>query len=470
MNIYTQKHTFNSDIHTVIGLYQQLRNKHRKPVLLESNDYHSRAESKSIIGINPLVEMSINENNLELISQGKSILKKAVQAKNMTSEISESLAQYTFLQENDLNGFISYFSFEFSHYSENKTPEQSSELGLPDALLILYETYIVVDHFHDTGTILFNSFDGKLKEVSYFESLLTKTPSTPLSFQLVNEEVSLTSEEEFLKNIEIAKTHLFRGDVFQLVLSRRFKQHFFGDDFQMYRELRRLNPSPYLFYLDFEDFRLIGSSPESQIQLKNKQASIHPIAGTVKKSGDQKNDEIQISNLISDEKENAEHTMLVDLARNDLSKFCSQVKIEKYKEVQHFSHVFHLVSKIIGQTEAPKLDLFSGTFPAGTLSGTPKPKALELIAQYENHRRDFYGGAIGIIGANQSMNLAIIIRSSLSKNNTLHYQAGAGLVLDSVPENELKEVDNKLGAVRKAIGIAAENSTQLHNKLHLISI
>lgn len=459
MNIYTQKHTFNSDIHTVIGLYQQLRNKHRKPVLLESNDYHSRAESKSIIGINPLVEISISENNLEIISQGKSILKKAVHAKNMTSEISESLSTFKFLNEDDLNGFISYFSFEFSHYSENKTPKQSVE-SLPDAILILYETYLVFDHFHDTGTILFNSFDGNKKEVSYFENLLIKVPQIDLPFYLVNDEIPLTDEEKFLSNVELAKQHLLRGDVFQLVLSRRFKQQFFGDDFQFYRELRRLNPSPYLFYLDFEDFRLIGSSPESQIQLKNKQASIHPIAGTVKKSGDSKQDEIQISTLLSDEKENAEHTMLVDLARNDLSKFCSQVKIEKYKEVQHFSHVFHLVSKIIGQTEAPKLDLFTGTFPAGTLSGTPKPKALDLIEKYENHRRDFYGGAIGIIGTNQSMNLAIIIRSALSKNNTLHYQSGAGLVLDSVPENELKEVDNKLGAVRKAIGIAAKNSIQ----------
>lgn len=463
MNIYTQKHTFNSDLNTVIGLYQNLRNKHRKPILLESNDYHSRSESKSIIGLNPLVEISVYGDVIELKSEIKNEKIKQLSANKVLRTLKEITDKFTFLNEEKLNGFISYFSFEFSHYAENKIPTKS-ELSLPEALLIIYETYIIVDHFHDTGTILSNSFEPRIYNENYFEQFIRNSTSINLPFELESEETELTSKEEFLANIGSTKEHLLRGDVFQLVLSRRFSQQFFGDDFQVYRTLRRLNPSPYLFYLDFEDFRLLGSSPETQIQLNDELASIHPIAGTVKKSENQEIDAQKIKQLISDEKENAEHTMLVDLARNDLSKFCTEVKIEKYKEVQHFSHVFHLVSKVIGKTKSSSLDLFSGTFPAGTLSGTPKPKAIELIENYENHKRDFYGGAVGIIGAKQNMNLAIVIRSALSKNNQLHYQAGAGLVLDSIPENELKEVDNKLGAIRKAIRETHEKYSQLETQ------
>ncbi len=331
----------------------------------------------------------------------------------------------------------------------------------------MYETYIIIDHFFDTGYILTNSFESLNIEDTYFTKFLNQGRNYQLPFTLQNSEKELASSEEFLSTIEKIKGNLNRGDVFQLVVSRRFKQAFFGDDFQVYRALRRLNPSPYLFYLDFEEFRLIGSSPECQIHLKNDVASIHPIAGTIKKSGDIEKDKLRIAELISDEKENSEHSMLVDLARNDLSKFCTHVSIEKLKEVQHFSHVFHLVSKIIGRTDSGSLDLFSGTFPAGTLSGTPKPKALALIAEYENHPRGFYGGAIGMIGINRSMNLAIIIRSTLSQNNQLYYQAGAGIVLDSIPKNELKEVENKLGAIRLAIQKAANSATETPVKLEL---
>lgn len=389
MNIYTQNHTFNSDLNTIIGLYQNLRNKHRKPILLESNDYHSRSESKSIIGLNPLIEISVCGDTIELKTNENQKFFRNLKPTEILSQLKEITEKINFINPEALNGFISYFSFEFSHYSENRIPVKSSELSLPEALLIIYETYIIIDHFHDTGTILNNSFKEKNEDKKYFENFLHTPPSIELPFELETDEIGVTSEVEFLKNIGFAKNHLQRGDVFQLVLSRRFKQQFFGDDFQVYRTLRRLNPSPYLFYLDFEDFRLIGSSPESQIQLKNKFASIHPIAGTIKKTGDSEKDSTRIKQLIADEKENAEHTMLVDLARNDLSKFCSEVRIEKYKEVQHFSHVFHLVSKIVGKTETKNLDLFSGTFPAGTLSGTPKPRALDLIQSLENHKRDF---------------------------------------------------------------------------------
>jgi anthranilate synthase component I len=330
------------------------------------------------------------------------------------------------------------------------------QLTLPLARFTLFEYLIVIDHFRDQGTILSNTTTRTQKNESEFLELLRYNKASDLPFELTNEEKALISETDFLDLVSKAKEHITRGDVFQLVVSRPFEQAFFGDDFQVYRHLRRLNPSPYLFYLDMESYRLFGSSPETQIQLKNGVAEIHPIAGTVRKTGDLDLDKQLIQQLIHDEKENAEHTMLVDLARNDLSKYCSSVKIHSFKEVQHFSHVIHLVSKVTGNTTKNALSLFNGTFPAGTLSGTPKPKALELLNRYEKNERGFYGGAVGFIHSNGDMNLAIIIRSALSSNNKLRYQAGAGIVLDSVPQNELDEVTNKLGAIRLAIQSASK--------------
>jgi anthranilate synthase component 1 len=285
-----------------------------------------------------------------------------------------------------------------------------------------------------------------------------------LPFETVGKEQSPISDNEFLQLVDTANNHILKGDVFQLVFSREFSVPYFGDDFQVYRELRTLNPSPYLFYADLETHRILGSSPEKQLQIRNGTAEINPIAGTVRKSGDDEIDKREIEHLITDVKENAEHTMLVDLARNDLSKYCSKVMVTSYKEVQHFSHVIHLVSKVMGeQGEESSLSVFNGTFPAGTLSGTPKPKALELIEKYEPGKRDYYGGAIGFINFNGDVNLAIIIRSIFSRNNILHYRAGAGIVMDSVPESELQEVENKLGAVRMAIQKASASvSTQNH--------
>jgi anthranilate synthase component 1 len=307
-----------------------------------------------------------------------------------------------------------------------------------------------LDHFRDSGTVFHNSFEPTTEALK-LEDLLFQQALQPLPFLCVSEETSALSDSQFLELVDHSLENIRRGNVFQLVVSRRFEQAFFGDDFEVYRTLRRLNPSPYLFYLDFEHARLFGSSPETQIALTNGTAEIHPIAGTIRRTGNQMEEKLAIEALLVDEKENAEHTMLVDLARNDLSKYSNDVQVVSYKEVQQFSHVIHLVSKVIAATETDPLSLFNGTFPAGTLSGTPKPKALELLAEYEPQARAFYGGAIGFISSNGNANLAIIIRSALSKNNTLYYQAGAGVVIDSIPENELQEVHNKLGAIRSAI-------------------
>lgn len=458
MHIYTQEYSFNTDNYTSVGLYLSFKNRFRSPCLLESNDYNDRTSGKSFIGLNPLIDIQVFRTEIRIQEADSVSLIPVENPPKITQQIQNLLNEYSFKNDFEHNGFLSYFSFEFAHFEENIS-SSGAQLQLPLARFTLFQYLIVLDHFHDRGSILFNAFEPTLKSEAEFQELLRFNKASDLPFALVNQEKTAVSENDFLQLVQQAKTHIYRGDVFQLVVSRPFEQAFFGDDFQVYRQLRRLNPSPYLFYLDMESYRLFGSSPETQIQLKNGIAEIHPIAGTVRKTGDAGLDEQLVQQLIRDEKENAEHTMLVDLARNDLSKFGSSVKIASYKEVQHFSHVIHLVSKVTAQTEEPALSLFNGTFPAGTLSGTPKPKALELLNNYEKTSRGFYGGAVGFIHSNGTMNLAIIIRSALSYNNTLRYQAGAGIVLDSIPEHELEEVNNKLGAIRKAIQCATNSNT-----------
>lgn len=463
MTIYTESHAFNADVHTPVELYLSLRNDYRKACLLESNDYHDRSDSKSLIGLEPILEIKLIQHQLILFSEENPSFNQTVQLDQHSPidlQIQDFLNSISFEHPCSENGFFGRFGFEFALLTENHIVKKESDLELPDMHLFVFKYVLVIDHFKDQGTLIKNSFTSEDSITSAERNkLLIKKPFTHLPFETMNEEKGEFSDDEFKKIVLEAQKHCKRGDVFQLVLSNAFNQAFFGDDFVVYRELRRLNPSPYLFYFDFEEYRLFGSSPEAQVKISSGIAEIHPIAGTVVKTGDSEKDFESVQFLKSDEKENAEHTMLVDLARNDLSKNCSNVKVKNYKEIQEFSHVFHIVSKVIGTVETNEaLISFNHSFPAGTLSGSPKPKALELIARYENSTRDFYGGAIGLIASNGDVNLAIVIRSLLSKDNQLHYRAGAGIVLDSIPENECDEVHNKLRAVRTAI----QKATTIH--------
>jgi anthranilate synthase component 1 len=336
--------------------------------------------------------------------------------------------QYEFDNE-QFNGFFGRIGFEFTG-KEEANIEFSENQRLPLFHLFLYEVIIVIDQYTNDGYVIQNGFEEELPKLD-LDELLLKGNRLELPFELVGNERSMYTDQAFQKNVELGIEHCKKGDVFQLVLSNEFQHTFFGDDFQVYRELRRLNPSPYLFYFDFEDYRLFGSSPEAQLIISEGACQIHPIAGTIPRTGVPETDDSQLSFLLEDEKENAEHTMLVDLARNDLSRDCKNVKVVKYKEVQHFSHVTHLVSKVQGELKGNQLiKTFSHSFPAGTLSGTPKPKALELIRQYEPLTRDFYGGSIGFFTPSKNLNMAIVIRSVMSRNNTLFYRAGAGVVID----------------------------------------
>ena len=448
--IYSKTRTFNADTHTPVQLYLILRNQFRNCCLLESNDYHSRKDSRSFIGFDPLISITLDGEAFELKTENNITNVKINPNQSLTDQVQSILNNFQF-EHTKYNGFFGRMGFEFTHKDETRLDSKHSESDTPLLHLILFRHVIVIDHFTNEGTLLENSLSKDFNDTS-IESLMRLPSPTVLPFELIGQESAMFPDSEFEKKVELGIKHCKRGDVFQLVLSNRFQQQYFGDDFHVYRQLRRTNPSPYLFYFDFESYRLFGSSPEAQTVIQDGKVEIHPIAGTVPKTGVNEVDIENLEFLKKDEKENAEHTMLVDLARNDLSRNCSNVKIEAYKEIQHFSHVIHLVSKVTGQCNSNEtFKTVSQAFPAGTLSGTPKPRALELINQYEPQPRGFYGGAVGMIQPNGDANMAIVIRSILSKENKLHYQAGAGIVLDSDPIRETQEVHHKLRAVREAI-------------------
>ena len=320
----------------------------------------------------------------------------------------------------------------------------------------MYQYVIAINHFKDELYLCENKVKGLETDISLIVSLIKSKDVPVFPFKATGEETSNLADEEYMNMVEKGKQSCHRGDVFQIVLSRRFQQTFTGDEFNVYRALRTVNPSPYLFYFDYNDYRLMGSSPESQLIIKNNKAVVHPIAGTFKRTGNDEQDEMLAEKLLKDPKENAEHVMLVDLARNDLSRRADNVHVSSYRKVHYYSHVIHLVSEVTGtpKPQTNPFELLASTFPAGTLSGAPKFRAMELIGELEPTSRSFYGGAIGFVGFDGSCNHAIMIRTFLSRNNTLYYQAGAGIVSKSNTESELQEVNNKLMALRAAINWA----------------
>ncbi|HFX18278.1 MAG TPA: anthranilate synthase component I family protein, partial [Flavobacteriales bacterium] len=350
-----------------------------------------------------------------------------------------------------------YTGFEAVKYFEDIRFESKPQKdAIPELNYGFYRFIVAINHFNDNMIILENIPDGETSQIESFKNLVTAQKVPQFHFKANNDETSFITDEDFLDLVKKGKNYCQLGEVFQIVFARRFQQSFKGDEFNVYRALRSINPSPYLFYYDYGNFKLFGSSPESQLVIARGEAKLNPIAGTYKKTGDLNTDKLLGEQLRKDPKENAEHTMLVDLARNDLGRFCHNVEVKKYKDIQHFSHVIHIVSEVTGQvtSQDQAIDIFGATFPAGTLSGAPKYRALQLINKDEQHQRSFYGGTVGIISLTGDINTAITIRSILSQNGYLQYQAGAGVVVDSVPEKELQEVDNKLGALRKAIKMA----------------
>lgn len=452
-----------ADLQTPVSLYLKVRDIFPESALLESTDFHVVDNRYSFIAVKPLAKFVVEKGVVtEQYPDGK-INKIQLEEDTFLPELLENFVK-EFDVKNDnnptgINGFFGYTGYDAVQHFENvkirKAAVESSDA--PEMVYILYKYIIVVNHFKNEMVIVENIPAGDKSEMDEIVAMLDSRNFPIYPFEAKGEITSPITDDEYMEMVDKGIKHCKRGDVFQIVLSRRFEQQYKGDDFNVYRALRSVNPSPYLFYFDFGSFRIFGSSPETHLKMEGDKATIDPIAGTFRRTGDDKKDELLAEQLLLDPKENAEHVMLVDLARNDLSRNCSDVHVESYKEIQFYSHVIHMVSRVSGTIfpEANRIKLFADTFPAGTLSGAPKVSAMQLIDNIEKHARGFYGGCIGYIGFNGDFNQAITIRSFLSKNNTLHFQAGAGIVSKSIRENELQEVNNKLGALNKAVVLAS---------------
>ena len=458
--IKTTVKTTLADLHTPIGIYLRLRDRFRDTILLESAGNHNKGNNYSFIAINAVAGIEIkNYQEAEIKFPNENPYKYNLRDAKLT-EVLEQFSKSFQPEPNDhpiakqAQGLFGYTSFDAIPFFENiEFKKQTEENKIPLLRYRLYQYVIAINHFNDEMYIIENKIENLKSEISTIENIINQKNAPVFPFESLGAEKSNLTDQEFLESIKNAQKHCFRGDVFQLVLSRRFEQKFRGDEFNVYRALRNVNPSPYLFFFDYGDYKLIGSSPESQLIIKDHQAIIHPIAGTFKRTGNVDQDLESAELLKVDPKENAEHTMLVDLARNDLSIYGTNAKVSKLKEIQFFSHVIHMVSEVTTSLKVQQnpFDIIAATFPQGTLSGAPKYRALQLIDQYEKTSRSYYGGCIGFVGFDGSCNQAIMIRTFLSKNNTLYYQAGAGIVAKSTPESELQEVHNKLNALKTAI-------------------
>lgn len=464
----TQYKKMLADTLTPVSIYLKLRDKFANTLLLESSDYHGNDNTFSYLCFQPIASFEVGDQKLQVQFPGVEKEVIDIQGKNDTVvdhfrnfiksfEVAPNL--FNFPQ----NGLFGYSSYDAVRYFEDIQirsffPDESRKI--PDMLYQVYEFVIAINHFKNELYIFQHTLEDQpggysLDEV---EALISTQNIPSYSFQPEGEESSNMTDELYRSMVNFGIQHCGRGDVFQIVLSRRFSQTFQGDEFNVYRALRSINPSPYLFYFDYGSFKIFGSSPEAQIRIQHKKAEIHPIAGTIKRTGNDLEDTELAKKLAADEKETAEHVMLVDLARNDLSRSGSHVKVETFKEIQYYSHLIHLVSKVTAEIPKDKsnIRLYADTFPAGTLSGAPKYRAMELINDYEPENRGYYGGALGFISFQGDINHAIMIRTFLSKNNRLFYQAGGGIVFKSTPEGELEEVNNKLRALRTAIQMAGE--------------
>lgn len=451
-----------ADTITPVSVYLKIRDRYPGSLLLESSDYHANDNSFSYICFNPIAHIEVKDQQIKkAYPDGSNTITPITKETNIPEVITAFSKEFTSEKQDfkfitqGLFGFMTYDAVQY--YEDIKISKKEGGQDLPELYYAVYQNVIAINHFNNEAYIFAHCYNQP-NNVAAIEQLIAVKNFATYSFKIEGEPSINIKDEDYKALVETAKKHCQRGDVFQLVLSRRFTQKFSGDEFNVYRALRAVNPSPYLFYFDYGNYKIFGSSPEAQLVVKDQKAEIHPIAGTFKRTGNDEQDAVLAKELTEDHKENAEHVMLVDLARNDLSRHGKMVTVENYREVQFFSHVIHLVSKVTGikKADTPTMNIVADTFPAGTLSGAPKHKAMELIEKYEPTPRGYYGGAIGFMDFEGNFNHAIMIRTFLSKDHQLQYQAGAGIVAASDPESELQETYNKLGALTKALSLAED--------------
>jgi len=451
-----------ADTITPVSVYLKIRDRYPGSLLLESSDYHANDNSFSYICFNPIAHIEVKDQQIKkAYPDGSNTITPITKETNIPEVITAFSKEFTSEKQDfkfitqGLFGFMTYDAVQY--YEDIKISKKEGGQDLPELYYAVYQNVIAINHFNNEAYIFAHCYNQP-NNVAAIEQLIAVKNFATYPFKIEGKPSINIKDEDYKALVETAKKHCQRGDVFQLVLSRRFTQKFSGDEFNVYRALRAVNPSPYLFYFDYGNYKIFGSSPEAQLVVKDQKAEIHPIAGTFKRTGNDEQDAVLAKELTEDHKENAEHVMLVDLARNDLSRHGKMVTVENYREVQFFSHVIHLVSKVTGikKADTPTMNIVADTFPAGTLSGAPKHKAMELIEKYEPTPRGYYGGAIGFMDFEGNFNHAIMIRTFLSKDHQLQYQAGAGIVAASDPESELQETYNKLGALTKALSLAED--------------
>lgn len=449
-----------ADTITPVSVYLKIRDRYPNSILLESSDYRANDNTFSYICCNPIAYIKVQDEKVIHQFPDGTVEEVAINERTDIPGLIDSFARKFEVEKNGFkfinNGLFGFMAYDAVRYFEDiQISKKEGSLEIPDIYYAVYQNIIAINHFKNEAYIFAHCYNAENNSAE-IEQLLNVKNFASYHFSMEGKPSSNLEDEQYLEHVALAKKHCHRGDVFQLVLSRRFTQAFKGDEFNVYRALRSINPSPYLFYFDYGDFKIFGSSPEAQLVVKDGKAEIHPIAGTFKRTGNDEEDAALAKKLSQDDKENSEHVMLVDLARNDLSRNATEVTVENYREVQYFSHVIHLVSKVTGQMKKgiPTMKVVADTFPAGTLSGAPKHKAMQLIEKYEHTSRAYYGGAIGFLAFDGDFNHAIMIRTFLSKDHRLYYQAGAGLVAASEPQTELEETYNKLGALTKALQIA----------------
>jgi len=457
-----EKRKILADIITPVSIYLKVRDVYPKALLLESSDYHSKENSFSFICMDPLAEFTVKQGEASISLPGYDTVQMEINTENsavaLLNKFISSFDIETSGKEMLVDGVFGYCTYDAVQYFEEirfQSPMPEKE-EIPELRYNFFRYVLAINHLTNELMLFEHIVNGGESEIDRVTTLLHNRNIATYEFDISGEEFSNLTDEDYRQMVTRGKEHCFRGDVFQIVLSRQFYQTFTGDEFNVYRALRSINPSPYLFYFDYGSYKLFGSSPEAQIEVKGGKAFINPIAGTFRRSGNDREDQELASKLAGDEKENAEHVMLVDLARNDLSRTTEKVTVEDYREIQFYSHVIHMVSKVSGvlPKNANTIQIMAESFPAGTLSGAPKYRAMELIDMYEGKRRGYYGGTIGFIRFNGDINHAIMIRSFLSRDHKLYYQAGAGIVSESTEEGELQEVNNKLAALKSAIEMA----------------
>ncbi|MDR3351214.1 MAG: anthranilate synthase component I family protein [Prevotellaceae bacterium] len=459
MKLLTETKSILADLQTPVGIYLKVRDVFPESVLLESSDFHGNDNAVSVIGLHPFARFEVSGGVVRAGVAGEVTETAITPGAPLITQLNDFIRSFEWQAPvTRYNGFFGYTSYDAVKYFEDvRTGDAASGASnIPEMIYILYRYIVIVNPFKNEMTVIENRREGEAGKINEVLALLNNRNYASYNFRTKGAEQSVISDDQYMDMVRQGVQRCKRGDVFQIVLSRCFSQAFSGDDFKVYRALRSINPSPYLFYFDFGSFRIFGSSPETHCRIIKGKAYIDPIAGTVRRSGDDEKDKQAAHDLLEDPKENAEHVMLVDLARNDLNRNTDSVRVVFYKEVQFYSHVIHLVSRVVGDVPegSNPIRIYAGTFPAGTLSGAPKVRAMELIRDIEPHARGAYGGCIGYLGLNGDLNQAITIRSFISKDNVLYYQAGAGIVSRSRPESELQEVNSKLGALKKAIDAA----------------